>query len=109
LQAYSPVIDAELPVEAFAVNALMADPGMQSLDDAFCDEHANMTRDLARNFGEARQNADNDSIEVWASAEFGTWTVLEIQDNGLACVASSGIGWADTSTPHETLQRAGLL
>ena len=49
---------------------------------------------LAEGFGETRQSmglgANNAVIEVYASDESGTWTILVTSPNGTACLVASG-------------------
>lgn len=113
LHAFPAVTDSELPPEALAVHDLMVDPGTVDLDTPFCEVHDALTTSLARDFGETRQPlpASNEATatEIWASGEFGTWTLVEVQPDGVACVVASGIGWTDSSDPAQTLQLAQQL
>ena len=49
---------------------------------------------LASGYGEARQSmglgANNQVVEVFASAETGTWTITVTMPNGLTCLVASG-------------------
>jgi hypothetical protein len=49
---------------------------------------------LASGFGETRQSiglgADNRLVEVFASAETGTWTITVTDPRGLTCLVASG-------------------
>jgi hypothetical protein len=49
---------------------------------------------LAEGYGETRQSmglgANNAVIEVFASAETGTWTITVTTPNGLTCLVASG-------------------
>jgi len=38
------------------------------------------------------QNASS-MVEIWASAETGTWTILVTRANGMSCVVASGKNW----------------
>ncbi len=52
---------------------------------------------LTSKFGESRQSvglgSNNTMIEVFASPETGTWTVLMSRADGFACVIASGTDW----------------
>jgi hypothetical protein len=49
---------------------------------------------LASAYGETRQSiglgANNQVVEVFASAETGTWTITVTNPNGLTCLVASG-------------------
>lgn len=49
---------------------------------------------LASGYGEARKSmglgANNQVVEVFASAETGTWTITVTMPNGLTCLVASG-------------------
>lgn len=49
---------------------------------------------LASGYGETRQSmglgANNNVVEVFASAETGTWTITVTMPNGLTCLVASG-------------------
>jgi hypothetical protein len=63
---------------------------------------------LADRYGESRQGIglgqDNSVIEVFASAETGTWTILVTLPSGVACLVASGEAWerlAEAPLPGE--------
>ncbi len=49
---------------------------------------------LATRYGESRQSiglgANNAMIEVFASTETGTWTILATRPSGVACIVAAG-------------------
>ena len=49
---------------------------------------------LADGYGESRQSmglgANNQVVEIFASAETGTWTITVTMPNGLTCLVASG-------------------
>lgn len=59
-----------------------------------CAERALVVERLESRFGEVRQamglNRGNAVVEVYASAETGTWTILVTTPNGIACLVASG-------------------
>ncbi len=61
-----------------------------------CGTHASIIVKLDLKFGEARLGSGMGSgtiIELWASEETGTWTILQVFPNGMACVKAVGEGW----------------
>ena len=63
---------------------------------------------LADRYGESRQGIglgqDNSVLELYASPETGTWTILVTLPNGLSCLVASGEAWervAEVLTPGE--------
>jgi hypothetical protein len=69
----------------------------ETVQDPLCEPKSAMTASLGDDFAETHQISWQDSepvsLELWASDLMGTWTVLSIHQNGLACVSASGFGW----------------
>lgn len=61
-----------------------------------CAERATVIERLHDRFGETRRsiglNREN-VVEVFASAETGTWTILITTPNGMSCLLASGEMW----------------
>jgi len=59
-----------------------------------CAEHAMVVEQLADRYGESRQSigiaANNTVVEVFASTETGTWTIVVTQPGGPTCLVASG-------------------
>ena len=59
-----------------------------------CGPREQVVTRLAEGYGETRQSmglgANNAVIEVFASDESGTWTILVTTPNGTACLVASG-------------------
>ena len=59
-----------------------------------CAEHAMVVERLAAGYGESRQSigiaADNTVVEMFASLETGTWTIVVTQPGGPTCLVASG-------------------
>ena len=59
-----------------------------------CGEYATIVQRLAERWGETRQSmglaANNAMIEVFASAETGTWTITATMPGGPTCLVASG-------------------
>ena len=72
-------------------------PGMAAASN--CAERAHITDRLAEKFGEAfagggLQGSDV-VIEVWASPERGTWTILMTRASGVSCIVATGTDWLE--------------
>jgi hypothetical protein len=67
-----------------------------------CADRASIIERLEQRFGEVRQamglNRGNSVVEVFASAETGTWTILVTTPNGVSCMIASGELW-ESRTP----------
>lgn len=54
---------------------------------------------LENSFGESRLavglRGQASLLEIWASAESGTWTILVTNTDGISCVMASGDSWHD--------------
>ncbi|MCC7047542.1 MAG: hypothetical protein IT562_12595 [Alphaproteobacteria bacterium] len=61
---------------------------------ANCGTHDELTRQLQDRYGESRQTiglADNNAVvELFASAESGTWTILVTTPGGPTCMVAAG-------------------
>ena len=61
-----------------------------------CGTHAGITMRLNMQYDEVRLGMGKSVLnifEMWASAETGTWTLLEVFPSGMACVRAVGEGW----------------
>lgn len=61
-----------------------------------CDQHDTLVTALADKYGEQKQSAgltNNQVMEIYANNETGTWTVLMVNANGLACLVAAGTIW----------------
>lgn len=52
---------------------------------------------LANKYGESRQSAglnqNNGMVEIFASTETGTWTILVTMPSGISCLMAAGKDW----------------
>ena len=67
-----------------------------------CAPYSSVVVKLDQDFGEERQGGGLGGrfvFEVWASPETGTWTLLRLDPNGLACVMATGDEWEHH--PHQ--------
>lgn len=72
---------------------LAATPSLSQTNRS-CGPRDGVVAKLAERYGETRQSiglgARNQVIEVFASAETGTWTITVTTPNGLTCLVASG-------------------
>lgn len=72
--------------------ALMARPAEAA--PTICGDRAEMTKTLMERYGEYPRvmgvSGDGSLLEVYASADTGTWTVLMSRPNGTACMLAAG-------------------
>jgi len=73
-----------------AAQAVQAQP-------ASCAARAVVIDRLQSRFGESRQGMglgrNNAVVEIFASADTGTWTILVTLPNGMSCLVASGESW----------------
>ncbi|MFT4784209.1 MAG: hypothetical protein ACI9IV_001952 [Paracoccaceae bacterium] len=80
---------------ALAVSLVILSVGsVQAQSAPNCGEREKIVDRLAEGYGETRQSiglgANNAVIEVFASAETGTWTITVTSANGVTCLVASG-------------------
>lgn len=72
-----------------------------------CGKRAEIVAALQKRYGESAAGVgiagENRVVELWSSAETGTWTLLMTRTDGVACMMASGEDW---TTEKEAL--AGL-
>lgn len=72
--------------------ALLAATSVQAAQQ--CGNRATVLDRLASKYGESRQSvglaANNGVVEIFASKETGTWTILVTQPSGQTCLIASG-------------------
>ncbi len=68
-----------------------------------CGERAKVVNHLNANFGESRRGigvaGNNSVVEVYASAETGTWTITVTLANGMTCLLASGGNYETVTEP----------
>lgn len=78
------------------VAALVALP---ALVQASCAPRDRVIARLSDEYGEVLlalgQRSETVLLEVWASRDTGTWTVLETAPDGMTCVVATGTAWED--------------
>ena len=85
----------ELFALSFGFAALIAATNMAHARAAQnCAPHEAVVERLAEGYGETRRSialaGDNSVVEVFASAETGTWTITVTQPGGPTCLVASG-------------------
>ena len=77
-----------------------------------CDTAAVMAKSLENDFEEGFVNssikADGLVMDLYASPDQGTWTLIHRGNDGISCVVSSGIGWSDASKPQDVFNPVHL-
>lgn len=90
-----------------ATAAFLISAGMAQAQGAQCSDHGVMIRHLAENWGESRQSigldAGNAMVELFASADTGTWTLTVTQPGGQTCMVASGHAFEMTNEPLPVL------
>lgn len=78
-------------------------------DQPYCASDAEIGQTLRHDFNEAPVQGDGHAaIELWASAQLGTWTLVAPREDDTSCIIASGIGY-DRSRDVEIYYRtAGL-
>lgn len=73
--------------------------GAASAENTSCGEREMIVERLASKYGETRQSAglnqNNGMVEVFASEETGTWTILVTMPTGVSCLMAAGRDWQD--------------
>lgn len=68
-----------------------------SAQGASCAERNLIVDRLSTKYGETRQSAglnqNNGMVEVFASDQTGTWTILVTMPNGMSCLMAAGKAW----------------
>lgn len=94
-----------------SVNDIMERPA-QTANQPFCDQTAEVTATLASDFAESEQSAwvegKDMALQLWGSDMMGTWTLLHVGQDGIACVVSSGTGWSEGVTHQDILAMADI-
>lgn len=106
MQSYPAASPANL--QNLSVTHLMRRTGdALAANEPNCQSSTEITATLKHDFGENRRDswvqAKSLRMELWASDQMGTWTLIQHDDAGISCVISSGIGWRSNSNTNEIL------
>jgi hypothetical protein len=70
---------------------------------ASCGDRTKVVKSLSQKYGETRQGIglgrNNGVMEIYASSETGTWTILVTKPNGQACLVAAGESFESLSDP----------
>jgi hypothetical protein len=84
-----------------AVLCLIAAPAMAQNPN--CADRNQIVARLAKDYGETLQsvgmNGDNAVLEIYASEDTGTWTILVTRPDGVACMIAAGEMWEGDAVP----------
>ena len=62
-----------------------------------CHDYREIRRQLADRYGEAPvslgMRSNGEVLQVFASPQGGTWTIVSTSPSGLACILAAGRGW----------------
>jgi len=94
----------ELIASAFALGAFFLAAGtVYAQSNPNCAPRAMVVDRLAGQYGETRQSmglgGNNQVVEVFASPETGTWTIVVSTAAGLSCVVAAGQGFENLAEP----------
>jgi hypothetical protein len=83
-------------IGALALLLALAAP---ALARPFCAPQEYLAAQMQERYGETLAHSGltdgGNIVEIWASRETGTWTVLLIAADGMACVVQTGKHWQD--------------
>jgi len=85
---------------AFFAAAAMSAPGTALAEGRNCGDRHVIVQRLQTNYGEARTGAglsegNSGMIEIFASEETGTWTILLTRPDGQSCLVAAGDSWQE--------------
>lgn len=88
---------------AVAAGLALATPAAEAQGRTACAERAKVIERLAEAYGETLQSMglhqNNGIVEVYASEDTGTWTILVTQPDGTACLLAAGQMWEGHAAP----------
>lgn len=74
--------------------------------NGICGERDAIVNRLQDKYGETRQSMglqrNNGVVEIFASEESGTWTILVTLPNGMTCLVAAGEAWDNTIAIEDT-------
>lgn len=80
--------------------------------DTFCDHRDVVAASLIEDYHEEMIDhagmPGERALELWASAEAGTWTLVYLRADGVACVADFGDGWTPDGSTHPLIAELGI-
>lgn len=80
----------------------------ETIEDPLCDVREAITSSLSDSFAETLERTweheQNVEMELWTSDLMGTWTLLRVGNDSMACIVSSGFGWEDGMAAESVVQ-----
>lgn len=71
----------------------------ETMQDPLCEQRnvvaASLSDDFAETLEASWDRPQDINMELWTSDLMGTWTLLHVRGDGLACILSSGFGWTE--------------
>ncbi len=81
------------------LTALIALYGAPATAQMACGERTGVVAKLDSKYGETQRGrglaGPGAIVELWASCQSGTWTILQTAPTGITCVLFSGFFWTD--------------
>jgi hypothetical protein len=88
---------------ATALSLLAATPAANAEETRACAERSRVVQKLEQKFGETLRSLglhrDDGLVEVYASEETGTWTILMTRPDGTTCLLAAGQRWEQDAHP----------
>ena len=79
---------------SFGIGAMMLAANDANAQARNCADRAQIVERLAQSYGESRQSvglaSDNALVEVFASSETGSWTIVITRPGGPSCLVAAG-------------------
>ncbi len=96
---------AFLSTAIIAAILLIASPVAAQSDNQICVSHADWAKSLRMGWKErvigSGMAADGIFVELFASPNGETWTILYTYPAGLTCAFASGVGWQNITPPPD--------
>ncbi len=112
VQPTEPVPGFELPLALRELDRQTRVGASLAPSDAFCDHRdvvaASLAEDYLEEVVETAGIPGGRMLELWASEDAGTWTLVYHRADGVACVADYGEGWMPSAPPHPLMAATGL-
>jgi len=88
---------------SFGIGAMMLAANHANSQTRNCAPHAAVVERLANGYGESRQSiglgSDNSVVEVYASDETGSWTIVVTRPGGPSCLVAAGQSFQSVDDP----------
>jgi hypothetical protein len=99
----------KLYLMSFGFGAMILAANDVSAQTRNCADHAQIVERLATSYGESRQSvglsSDNAMVEIFASAETGSWTIVVTRPDGPSCLIAAGQSFQQVADAVPNLDR----